>query len=96
MTLTSVMSLPTVMRLKQAHVITGSSMTYGNTEEEHDERHRWYDARCKYCGARFAGKPLGLRKHTVKCKKAELGAQVDALKGQQKAGNADSDDSKGM
>ena len=44
------------------------------TQEGHDKWHRWFDARCKYCGDRFAGKPAGLRKHTVKCKKADLGA----------------------
>ena len=63
------------------------------TQEEHDKWHRWFDARCKYCGDRFPGKPLTLRSHTAKCKKADLGAQVDALEGQQKAGNTDSDDS---
>ena len=28
------------------------------TTEEHDKWHRWYDARCKYCGVRHAGKPV--------------------------------------
>ena len=65
------------------------------TTEEHDKWHRWYDARCRYCGVRHAGKPVILRKHTAKCNKADLGAQTEALQGQQKAGNAESDDSNG-
>ena len=61
------------------------------TTEEHDKWHRWYDARCKYCGVRHAGKPVILRKHTAKCNKADLGAQTEVLQGQQKAGNAECD-----
>ena len=30
------------------------------TIEEHDKWHRWYDARCKYCGVRHAGKRINL------------------------------------